>query len=419
MRDPLFSFLPCCVLFDVVGGGEKSKGVTFDRFIKFFNMDRGDVSKRVFEIINHNLSGYVSFAEFLRFCAQYLVLDKRLTEEFAYRILLRRPSAFKRAHSILDLDDLKFLLTYRYSFKSIGHRNRRALDLFKFVDADGDGGLDVFEYHEFCKKNTSITRFGVQIIQHLRRCCFGIGYWVEKSRRLAKLHGGALAGVTPLSRMNHKTEAYYAEIGEPVVDKWGYPIASPYDAQLQFYKTEVNDDRSPEEIAKLAAYGVKLMDRPEKPPFSSTNMERLDFAKDFPEVEVARLSRKSAKLQEKSKLKEVADGLAVHTYDLMLRVCGDLVHGRRPLRMAFNKWLDVVGKRSTHSHRGGTNEPEPEEEKAPEKTFAEIQEQKRKEMLAAQLGSASKGMQAVLEQLNVEDSEIQQKFMQHESIYAV
>lgn len=328
-----------------ISGGEKSKGVNFDRFTKFFNMDKGDISKRVFEIINHNLSGYVSFAEFLRFCAQYLVLDKRLTEEFSYRILLRRPSAFKRAHSILDLEDLKFLLTYRYNFKSIGHRNRRAMDLFRFVDADGDGGLDVYEFHDFCKKNTCIVSFGVQIIQHLRRCTFGIKYWVEKSRRLAKIHSGILSSVTPLSRMNIKTETYYTQIGEPVVDSWNNPLTSPLDEQLLFYREEVNDNRTPEELAKLAAYGIKLRERPEKPSFSGSGMKRLEFAKDFPEVEIARLARKAEKQKEKGQLLQVADGLAVRTYDLMLRVCGDLINGRRPLRMAFNKWLDSVDMR--------------------------------------------------------------------------
>ena len=27
----------------------------------------------------------------------------------------------------------------------------------------------------------------------------------------------------------------------------------------------------------------------------------------------------------------------------MIKVCGDLVHGRRPLRMAFEKWKNVLG----------------------------------------------------------------------------
>ena len=382
-------------------------------------MDRGEISKRVFEIINHNMSGNVTFAEFLRFCAQYLVLDKRLTEEFSYRILLRRPGAFKRAHSILDLDDLKFLLTYRYSFKSIGHRNRRAMDLFRFVDADGDGGLDVYEFHEFCKKNTCIVQFGVQIINHLRQCVFGMKYWVEKSRRLAKANGGSLSGMTPLSRINLRTESYYSDLGEALVDKWGAPLSTPLDEQILFYRDEVNDNRSPEELAKLVAYGVKLMDRPEKPAFHGSNMERRDFAKDFPEVEIARLSRKSQKQEEKHKLKQVADGMAVHTYHLMLRVCGDLVHGRRPLRMAFNKWLDVAGMKSKHkSGKPGEPEAEPdpgEVEEEPQQTFAEIQEQKRKEMLKAQLG-ATRGLDAVVGGM---DEGMENELLNQESIYSV
>ena len=55
------------------------------------------------------------------------------------------------------------------------------------------------------------------------------------------------------------------------------------------------------------------------------------------------MQRKQAKLNEVDKLNKLANGLASKTYRLMIKVCGDLVHGRRPLRMAFEKWKNVLG----------------------------------------------------------------------------
>ena len=79
-------------------------------------------------------------------------------------------------------------------------------------------------------------------------------------------------------------------------------------------------------------------------------LERIDFASDFPEVEIERLRKKAEKDGTKNKIMKIADGLAARTYSLMMRVCTDLVHCRRPLRMAFNKWLDATDLRHYSNH---------------------------------------------------------------------
>ena len=183
-------------------------------------------------MMNLNFTGYVTLPEFLKFCAHYLILDKRLTEEFSFRLLLRRPGAFQRQHSIIDLDDLRFLLTYRYKFKNISQRNRRALGLHAYVDSDGDGGLDVYEYHEFCKKNVAMVRFSHIVQMHMRKCIFGVKYWVLKSRDMAYKHGSSFSALVPLSRMNRTSEAYCEELGHPVLDSWGNVIKDLYSVRL-------------------------------------------------------------------------------------------------------------------------------------------------------------------------------------------
>jgi len=99
--------------------------MTYSHFTKFFNIDADDWAKRVFDMIDAGFSGVVSLADFLKFCAKYLLIDRFLIEEFSFRIMLRRAGAFQRNHSILDLEDIKFFFTYRYAFKNVKSKNRR------------------------------------------------------------------------------------------------------------------------------------------------------------------------------------------------------------------------------------------------------------------------------------------------------
>ena len=54
--------------------------------------------------------------------------------------------------------------------------------MFEYVDSDGDGGLYVDEFYEFNESNPIFVRYTHCYQQHIRKCIFGIPWWVEKSR---------------------------------------------------------------------------------------------------------------------------------------------------------------------------------------------------------------------------------------------
>ena len=164
-----------------------------------------------------------------------------------------------------------------------------------------------------------------------------------------------------------------------------------------------------DEIAKANAYGVKFIERPVKPFLTVTHLERGNFKTDFPEVELERLRKKKQIADEKNRLKMVAEGVAIHTYKLMIRICNDLIHGRRPLRSAFETWLEAtdmkqIARRAARRALKKSDDELTIESEAPEVevqtdlTPAEIEAQKRKNRLKDQLGK-TKGMDAVLERV--------------------
>lgn len=238
--------------------------MTYSHFTNFFNIEADDFAKRVFDMIDAGFSGVVSLVDFMKFCAKYLLIDRYLSEEFAFRIMLRRAGAFQRNHSILDLEDVKFFFTYRYKFKSVKQKNRRAFDFFQYVDADGDGGLDVNEYQNFAKNNYSVGMFGHIVLQHMRKVCFGVKYWVEKSRKIAYANRSTL-NFTSLKRVNIRSEQYCEDLLEAVVDKDGKPLTSEFDAQIAFYSQDKIIEATAAEIAKAAAQRRKILNRVVKP----------------------------------------------------------------------------------------------------------------------------------------------------------
>lgn len=134
-------------------------------------------------------------------------------------------------------------------------------------------------------------------------------------------------------------------------------------------------------------------------PLSICRLERRDFVNDFPEIETKRLERKQAKLDEVDKLNRLANGLASKTYRLMIKVCGDLVHGRRPLRMAFEKWKNVLGIGTITADNSKLHTPAITRLNSVEVEALSKEERKAYELKLAlkdQVGK-KKGMQAVIE----------------------
>ena len=157
--------------------------MSYDDFLRYFNFRDETWIKRTFDIINLNLSGYASLTEFLYFSLKYLLIDKKQTEEFGFRLLSRRGSTFVSKWSIIDLEDIVNFISFRYSeIKKLPKKKKKALDIFTYMDSDGDGGLDIHEFHDFCDINPVFIKISHKIQNHMRKVLFGIEFWVKKSR---------------------------------------------------------------------------------------------------------------------------------------------------------------------------------------------------------------------------------------------
>lgn len=208
--------------------GDCNNKMSYREFISFFNMSEDIWTRRVFDIMNHSITGVVTFVELIKFCAAYLTVDQDTTIEFSFRMISRRGSMFKPKVSILDLEDIRIYVQRRYRMTDQVKIRKRALDIFTCMDTDGDGGLTLDEYKDFCKSNPVFVKFTHHFQQHLRKCIFGIKYWVEKSRKIRVSHRSASDLLTLESRMNHKSETYTVlHLGDPVVDERGRPIVNP------------------------------------------------------------------------------------------------------------------------------------------------------------------------------------------------
>lgn len=236
--------------------------VSFHNFITYFRLNNDNISKRLFDLINQSLTGKASLLEFLQFCNSYLIIDKDTTEEFCFRIISRRGNNFNAKYSIIDLQDMENFVTVRYSVirnnsrsnsnnnsiakgeSSIANINddvdedivimtlpvikKKALSIFTHIDNDGDGGIDINEFHEFCRENPVFMKFSHPLQNHLRKCIFGIDFWVVKSRKIKKSKAGGLDSLTLLSRINVESERYtLRHIRDPVIDKIDNPLKVP------------------------------------------------------------------------------------------------------------------------------------------------------------------------------------------------
>jgi hypothetical protein len=103
--------------------------LTIEDFSKHFKLDNSVWVQRLFEIMNYNLSGKVSFFEFLKFCSTYIVIDKKSTMELCFRLLSRRGTNYMKEFSVIDIDDIKHYLSLRYIIPGIGKLKKRALDV--------------------------------------------------------------------------------------------------------------------------------------------------------------------------------------------------------------------------------------------------------------------------------------------------
>lgn len=211
--------------------GEKRSSASFRAFSRYFRLAPDVWAMRTFEIVNYQLSGAVTFLEYAAFLVKYLLVDRATTEEFCFRLLSRRGITFLPEHSILDLEDFLTIVMFRYKeFRTLPIQKKVALDVFSFVDADNDGGISIEEFRAFSAKNPVLLRMAHLLLNHLRKCIFGLDFWVEKTRVWrSKQSNSGVTLTTPANQRNAESELFFGQmLKEPVVDAGGAPLTNAY-----------------------------------------------------------------------------------------------------------------------------------------------------------------------------------------------
>ncbi len=341
--------------------------MSYEEYLDFFYMTDNVYIKRSFDIMNSSYTGYllfyfftlifiifiskgvVTFLELLIFASKYLYVDKESTIEFCFRLISRRGSLFNPKISILDVDDFKEYIRVHYDNKNLTKAKKRAMNIFTYIDADGDGGLDIQEFTKFCEINPVFVRFTHTIQQHLRKVIFGIAYWVEKTRTIKYSLATGFAAITILSMVNSETEKWTVNtLKQPVIDTNSRPL------RIAQYKPpppskEIHDRDEDAAVLAAAATALKAANRVNvawKGPYDMTLLKKNKYEDDFSEVEIRSKERKAAKEKKRRDELKRLNILTSKTQDKMVQAINDLLTGRRALRIAYSTWLNVVGLES-------------------------------------------------------------------------
>ena len=210
--------------------------MTCEQFLLYFNLVDCIWMRRLFDIVNYGLTGSLMFAEFFRFCTNYVIIDKRATIELCFRLLSRRGMSFNAEYSCLDAEDVKHFLIERYYGRGklkfdLSKIKKHAANIVTSITETAelkDGTIYFKDFEWFATHNTTMIKFTHHIQQHFRKCLFGMGFWVTKSRNVAYTRKGGLRAMTVASRCNLESEAFCAKgLIDPVLDKNGYPVKPP------------------------------------------------------------------------------------------------------------------------------------------------------------------------------------------------
>ncbi len=207
--------------------GEGRNRVTYRSFCLYFKFKPDKWIRRLFDLINNQVTGSFTFLELIQFCARFLYIDRDTTEEFCFRFLSRRGLNFIPEYSILDLDDFVTFVALRYrKYTKLPKQRKLALEVFVSVDFDGDGGVTFDEFQKYCRQNPVFLKLSHPLQNHLRKCIFGIEFWVEKSRAIKTSLGSTFEVLSKVGgRINKESEMYTLKhIGDPVIDNSGYAL---------------------------------------------------------------------------------------------------------------------------------------------------------------------------------------------------
>lgn len=171
---------------------EKRNLMTFSDFCLLFGFDKDLLwIKRVFNIINRNMSGNATMLEFVSFCSTYLVIDNDSLHEFSFRMLSRQTGKIDN-NRVIDVMDMKIFVKSKYQIKDKKKSEKLALQIFDELDSTGQTrGMNMVEFYDYSSRNPIFLAFGNAFLTHIRRCLFGVTFWIIRSRNIKKLIQGS------------------------------------------------------------------------------------------------------------------------------------------------------------------------------------------------------------------------------------
>ena len=183
-------------------------------FHKFFNITEMDnwLTRRLFDLFNTQLNGFINFHDFLHNAFQYCAYDREKCVELSFRLLSRRGAGFDRHQTVLDLIDFETFVRERYYSSRGGEKkaqknvnpkkiSKDALSLFALVDDEMTGGERASEASEpsiFTFKLTRrirlarITRFARPSLK-MRLASLGAGISFDEFRTFALVNTALLS----------------------------------------------------------------------------------------------------------------------------------------------------------------------------------------------------------------------------------
>jgi hypothetical protein len=192
---------------------ERTNKLGYKEFCELFQFSTNyEWPRRVFDMINKRLTGFISLDEFFQFCVEYLIIDAGSTRRFCFRLLSRRAGTAD-SNTILDLQDMKTFIKFAYKIKR-NHADKIANEIFQEMDNSGAFGLAPPEFDTYAIRNPVFLVFGNTFLTHFRLCIFGYDFWLKKSRKYKKSKAVGFGSFVRLKNANLESEELLQKIGK-------------------------------------------------------------------------------------------------------------------------------------------------------------------------------------------------------------
>lgn len=167
--------------------GDGSNLVDLPEFLKFFELRRTTYARRLFDTFNTDCTGAIPLRDFLVRTWATCACDRVCVERVAFALLSRSKQWPGEDVSTIDHKDVERWVTFRYGLKHTNAR-KKAFQVFKYIDADGSGGISFSEFAEFGRKNLVFVAFGQFYVEKMRAKLFGDAYWAKQTAKRKKMY---------------------------------------------------------------------------------------------------------------------------------------------------------------------------------------------------------------------------------------